>query len=343
MGLPKRRNARGVTRCAVIGTGHIGRYHAQKYAGLAEAQLVAVADQNPATAARVAAECGSRAETDYRKLLGRVDAVSIAVPTTLHFEVARTFLEAGVHVLIEKPITSTVDEARILNSIAAEKGVVLQVGHLERFNAALLELSGRELAPLFIEAHRLAPFHPRATDVDVVLDLMIHDIDIVLDLVRVPISSIAASGARVLSGTIDIANARIEFENACVCNLTASRVSAKTERKMRIFADEAYFVIDFHKRGLRVHQLGGLEAFPGIPEIVTDERGFGEHDALREQIAAFVDAVRNGTGVRVCGSQGQQALEAAMHIAGLVRRSALRLGRAMRGSRSIHGGLDRCP
>ena len=330
MDLPKRCDARGATRCAVIGTGHIGRYHAQKYAGLADAQLVAVADLNPATAARVAAECGCRVEADYRKLLGSVDAVSIAVPTTLHFEVARTFLEAGVHVLIEKPITSTVDEARILNSIAADKGVVLQVGHLERFNAALLELSGRELAPLFIETHRLAPFRPRATDVDVVLDLMIHDIDIVLDLVRSPVSSVAASGARVLSESIDIANARIEFENGCVCNLTASRVSAKTERKMRIFADDAYLVIDFHNRGLRVHRLGAREAFPGIPEITTDERRFDEHDALKDQIAAFVDAVRNGSGVRVCGNQGQQALEIAMHVAELVRQSALRLGKTTR-------------
>lgn len=327
MDLSKRCDAHGATRCAVVGTGHIGRYHAQKYAGLAEAQLVAVADLNPVVAACVATEHGCRAETDYRKLLGSVDAVSIAVPTTLHFEVARTFLEAGVHVLIEKPITGTVDEARVLNSIAANKGVVLQVGHLERFNAALLELSGREFVPLFIEAHRLAPFRPRATDVDVVLDLMIHDIDIVLDLVRSPISSLVASGARVLSDTIDIANARIEFENACVCNLTASRVSAKTERKMRIFADEAYFVIDFQHRGLRVHRLGAREAFPGIPEITADERHFDQHDALREQIAAFIDAVRNGSGVRVSGSQGQQALETAMHIAELVRQSAVRLGK----------------
>lgn len=330
MDLSRRSDALGATRCAVIGTGHIGRFHAQKYAGLAEAALVAVADRNPEAAARVAAECGCRAETDYRKLLGSVDAVSIAVPTTRHFEVAREFLEAGVHALIEKPITSTVDEARILNSIAADKGVVLQVGHLERFNAALVEVSGRELVPLFIESHRLAPFRPRATDVDVVLDLMIHDIDIVLDLVRSPISSIVASGARVLSGTIDIANARIEFENGSVCNLTASRVSAKTERKMRIFADEAYIVVDFHNRGLRVHRLGTREAFPGIPEITNDERRFDQHDALRDQIAAFVDAVRNGSGVKVCGSQGQQALEAALQIAELVRRSALRLGRATR-------------
>jgi predicted dehydrogenase len=314
----------------VIGTGHIGRFHAHKYARLTDAQLVAAVDLDPEVAARVGAECACRAETDYRKLLGSVDAVSIAVPTTLHFEVARAFLEHGVHVLIEKPITSTVEQARILNSIAAEQGVVFQVGHLERFNAALLDLSGRELAPLFIESHRLAPFRPRATDVDVVLDLMIHDIDIVLDLVRAPISSIVASGARVLSSTIDIANARIEFESGCVCNLTASRVSAKTERKMRIFAHEAYIVVDFHNRGLRVHRLGTREAFPGIPEITSDERRFEQHDALGDQIAAFVDAVRNGSGVRVSGSQGQQALETAMRIAELVRQSALRLGKATR-------------
>jgi predicted dehydrogenase len=313
--------------CAVIGTGYIGAFHARKYVDLPNATLVAVADCDRRAAERVAMACDCRAETDYRALLGKVAAVSIAVPTSLHYEVARSFLECGTHVLLEKPIAATIDEARALNRIAHRKGVVFQVGHLERFNAALLDVTSRDVVPLFIESHRLSRFNPRATDVDVVLDLMIHDIDIILDLVRSPVRAIAASGARVLSETIDIANARLEFENGCVTNVTSSRVSMKTERKMRIFQHNAYVAIDFHNRRLTVHRLGKHEMFPGIPEITSETRCFEQSDTLLTEIAAFLDAIQNGSEVIVSGADGQNALEAAIRITELVRKSVRNLGR----------------
>ncbi|OOG27166.1 UDP-N-acetyl-D-glucosamine dehydrogenase [Thioalkalivibrio denitrificans] len=309
------------TRCAVIGVGYLGKFHAQKYAALPNAELTAVVDTSPQQAAAVAADCNCRAVTDYRELLGRVEAVSIAVPTTLHYEIARQFLEHGTHVLVEKPITTTVEEAADLNRIALEKGVILQVGHLERFNAALMDLANRQMAPLFIESHRLAPFKPRATDVNVVLDLMIHDIDIILDMVRSPVRSLAASGAQVLSQAVDIANARIEFENGCVANVTSSRVSMKTERKMRIFQQNAYISVDFQNRGLSVHRVGEREMFPGIPEITSEESFFEESDALKSEIVAFLDAIQNGAPVIVSGEDGQRALETAIRITDLVLRS----------------------
>jgi predicted dehydrogenase len=310
------------TRCAVIGVGYLGKFHAQKYAALPNADLVAVVDASPQQAATVAADCHCRALTDYRELLGRVDAVSIAVPTTLHYQVAKDFLEHGTHVLVEKPITTTVEEAAELNRIARERGVILQVGHLERFNAALLDLADRTMAPLFIESHRLAPFKPRATDVNVVLDLMIHDIDIILDMVRSPVSSLAASGAQVLSQAVDIANARIEFENGCVANVTSSRVSMKTERKMRIFQKNAYISVDFQNRGLAIHRVGEGEMFPGVPEITSEESFFEESDALKSEIIAFLDAIEQGTPVIVSGEDGQRALETAIRITDLVLHKA---------------------
>jgi len=333
-----------VTRCAVIGVGYIGKFHADKYVELPNAELVAVADADANAVARVAAKCGCDGVTDYRHLLGRVDAVSIAVPTTMHFEIARSFLECGIHVLLEKPITTTVDEARILNRIARKKRVVFQIGHLERFNAALLDLTERQMTPLFIESHRLAPFNPRATDVDVVLDLMIHDIDIILDLVRSPVTSIVASGAHVLSQAIDIANARLEFDNGCVANVTSSRVSLKTERKMRIFLQDAYVAVDFQNRGLTMHRLGKREMYPGIPEIVSDKVHFEHSDALMTEIGAFLDAIQNGAAVVVSGKDGQQALEIAMRITELVCDSAPTLGAASAGataaSRASRGALQ---
>ncbi|ANB02926.1 Gfo/Idh/MocA family protein [Ectothiorhodospira sp. BSL-9] len=314
------------TRCAVIGVGYLGKFHAQKYAAFSHADLVAVADTDAEAVARVAADCGCRGVTDYRELLGEVDAVSIAVPTTLHYQVARDFLERGTHVLVEKPITSTVEEAAELNRIAREHDAILQVGHLERFNAALLDLADQRCPPLFIESHRLAPFKPRATDVNVVLDLMIHDIDIILDMVRSPVKSVAASGAKVLSEALDIANARIEFENGCVANVTSSRVSLKSERKMRIFQKNAYVSVDFQNRGLSIHRLGEREMFPGIPEVTTETSIFEEGDALKTEIAAFLEAVRNGGPVIVSGEDGQRALETAIRITEQVRHGAHVLG-----------------
>ncbi|AGA33556.1 oxidoreductase, Gfo/Idh/MocA family, putative [Thioalkalivibrio nitratireducens DSM 14787] len=305
-------------RCAVIGVGHLGRWHAAKYALLPETELVAVADSNAETAQRVAAEHGCAAVLDHRELLGRVDAVSIAAPTTLHYPIARDFIDAGCHVLVEKPITTTVEEADALNLLANQHGVVLQVGHLERFNAALRRLLETPLNPRFIESHRLAPFKPRATDVSVVLDLMIHDIDIVLDLVNAPLIDLRASGAQILTSDIDIVNARLEFANGCVANLTSSRVSTKSERRMRIFQPHGYASIDFQNRILSLHHLGDEDPEIGVPEILSEELAFDDADALLAEIRAFVAAIRGEQPVVVGGRAGQRALEAAIRITDLV-------------------------
>ncbi|MEJ2059523.1 MAG: Gfo/Idh/MocA family oxidoreductase [Gammaproteobacteria bacterium] len=308
-------------RCAVVGVGYLGKFHAQKYAAAPDAELVAVVDADPESAQRVATENGCQALTDYHELLGKVDAVSIAVPTTLHHQVARDFLQAGAHVLVEKPITVTPEEAGELVDIAAQKNLVLQVGHLERFNAAILGLGDRLAEPMFIESHRLAPFKPRATDVNVVLDLMIHDIDIILDIVKSEVVNIAASGAQVLSSDIDIANARLEFANGCVANVTASRISMKMERKMRLFQRDAYIAIDFQNKGLTIHRKGEGEMFPGVPEIKSEETFYEESDALNSEILAFLNAIRTGTPPPVSGEDGKRALETAMRITDLLAQS----------------------
>jgi len=307
-----------LTKCAVVGVGYLGRFHARKYAAIDTAELVAVVDIDEQAARRLAEDCGCRALTDYRDIIGEVEAVSIAVPTVRHYDIARDFLDAGIHVLLEKPIASTLEEARALTRLARERGVVFQIGHLERFNAAFLDLGGFELKPLFIESHRVAPFKPRCTDVNVVLDLMIHDIDLILGMVKSPVRSLAANGTSVLSDELDIVNARLEFENGCVANVTSSRVSVKSERRMRIFQPEAYISIDFQNSGLAVHRIGDREMFPGVPEILREESSFEENDALRREIESFVSAVRDGTPVVVTGEDGLRALETAMRISAMV-------------------------
>ncbi len=307
-----------VSRCGVVGVGYLGRFHAQKYAGLENAHLVGVVDSNAEQAQKVALETGSTAFTDYQSLLGKVDAVSIAVPTLHHYAVAKEFLEQGVHVLIEKPITATLEQAQALNAIAKKTGALIQVGHLERFSPGLMAAATQCQSPLFIESTRLAPFKLRGSDVNVVLDLMIHDVDIILDLVKSPVQSIAASGARVLSNDIDIATARIEFANGCIANVTSSRVSLKTERKMRIFQPGAYLSVDFQARGLSVYKLGEGEQFPGVPEIVAEQKSYGESDPLKAEIIAFLDAIQNNKPVVVSGEDGERALQAAFQITDLV-------------------------
>ena len=305
-------------RCAVIGVGHLGKWHAAKYAQLPDVDLVAVVDSNAATARETASRHGCGAVLDHRNLLGKVDAVSIAAPTTLHYAIARDFLDVGCHVLLEKPITTTIEEAEALNQLAEERDVVLQIGHLERFNAALQRLLENPLNPRFIESHRLAPFKPRATDVSVVLDLMIHDIDIILDLVDSPLTEVRASGARILTGDIDIANARLEFADGCVANVTSSRVSTKSERRMRIFQPHGYASVDFQNRILAVHHLGDDAPGTGVPEVHSEEWAFDTSDALLAEIEAFVAAVRGEQPVVVSGRAGQRALEAATRITDLV-------------------------
>jgi predicted dehydrogenase len=301
-------------KIAVVGVGYLGKFHAQKYTQLPESELVAVCDSNAEVAQAIADEHGVEVYTDYNDLVGKVDAVSIVVPTQKHYEVAKVFLENGVHVLLEKPITSTVEQARELVQIADRNKLVFQIGHLERFNPAVMALDDVLKEAQFIESHRIAPFNPRGADVNVILDLMIHDIDIILDFVRSPVKSIQANGVPVLSNDIDVANARIQFENGCVANVTASRVSMKSERKMRIFQPDAYITIDFQNKKLGVHRKGKGEMFPGIAEIDSLEREFEQGDALLAESAAFLKSITEQSRPVVSGEDGMRALETAFEI-----------------------------
>jgi predicted dehydrogenase len=308
-------------RAAVIGVGYLGRFHAQKYAQLEECELVAVVDERQEAREAVAAEVGSRALAGYRELLGQVDAVSVVTPTAAHFAIAREFLEAGAHVLVEKPITETPQQARELIELAAKYGRILQVGHLERFNSAILGAEEHLRAPRFIECHRLAPYKERGTDISVVLDLMIHDIDIVQTLVGSPIQSIDAIGTPVFSEDVDIANARIRFANGCVANATASRVSLKSERKMRVFSDDAYVSMDLQQKVVTVirKRPGGPAA--GQLPVSIEERLFEAGDALKAEIHSFLTCIQQGKPPVVSGAAGLAALETAIQITAQVNRS----------------------
>src|SRR6187549_1642808 len=301
-------------RAAVIGVGYLGRFHAQKYAQLAACELVAVVDGREDVRRSVAAEVGSTPVGDYRELLGKVDAVSVVTPTPAHFEIADAFLEAGAHVLVEKPITETPAQARALISRAAEKRRILQVGHLERFNAAILAAEPHLRTPRFMECQRLAPYKERGTDVNVVLDLMIHDIDLVQSLARSEIVSIDAIGSPVFSGEIDIANARIRFANGCVANTTASRVSLKTERKLRIFEDDAYISLDLQQKILTLIRKRTGPPQAGQLPVTIEEANLEQGDALKSEIESFLDCIRNNKRPIVSGEDGLRALETAIRI-----------------------------
>jgi predicted dehydrogenase len=309
-------------RTAVIGVGYLGRFHAQKYAALPNSQLVAVVDASEDNRSRVAAETACRAVADYREILDEVEAVSIATPTPLHYPIALDCLERGIHVLVEKPITTTTDEARRLIDTAARTGRVLQVGHLERFNAAILALTGTLGTPRFVESHRLAPFKERGTDVNVVLDLMIHDIDLIQSLVGSPIVSIDAVGTSVFSAGLDIANARLRYANGCVANTTASRVSMKVERKLRLFQDDAYISIDLQQKVITIVRKPpeGSDAPRG--QVVLEERSYDQGDALRFEIEAFLASIVDGTPPVVTGEDGLRALETATRITEMVHGAA---------------------
>jgi predicted dehydrogenase len=301
-------------RTAVVGVGYLGQFHAEKYAQLPNAELVAVVDADRQRADEIAAKLGSRGVTDYRQILDEVDAVSIVVPTQYHFEVARAFLERGVHVLLEKPITTTLAEADELIRIAHERQVIFQVGHLERFNPVVMALGGILTKPGFIESVRIAPFKPRGTDVNVVLDLMIHDIDIIQNIVGSPVKQINSIGAPVFTDEEDIANARIQFANGCVANVTASRISLKSERRMRIFQPDSYISVDFQNKKLAVFRKGDGEMFPGVPNVQMEEKSFEQGDALKSEIESFLDSVVSGKPPVVTGEDGRRALETALMI-----------------------------
>lgn len=305
-------------RSAVIGVGYLGKFHAQKYAQLPDSELVAVCDTNLTTAQELAAQLGTQAVNNIDAILAQVDALSIVVPTQQHYSIAKKCLMAGKHILLEKPMTTTVAQAQELVEIANEQNVVFQIGHLERFNPAILALENVLETPMFIESHRVAPFNPRGADVNVILDLMIHDIDIILDIVDAEVTHIDAKGVAVLSKDTDIANARLKFANGCVANVTASRAGMKSERKMRVFQHNAYISVDFQNKKLGIHRKGKGEQFPGIANIDSQEQVFEQGDALNAEIASFLNCIKQGSKPKVSGEAGMRALAAAIEITQLL-------------------------
>ncbi len=296
----------------VVGVGYAGRLHAEKYAASQKAELVAVVDIDQERALQVGRKLGVSSLTDYRELFGRVRCVSIAVPTRLHCEVSRDFLSAGIDVLVEKPMTASLEEGRQLVALAGERKLVLQVGHLERFNPAIRRLEGVIQEPRFVECHRLAPFVERGTDVNVVFDLMIHDIDVIASLVRSPVQRVEAVGVPVLTDKPDIANARITFSNGCIANVTSSRVSMKRERKIRFFQADAYISIDYDQKRAQIYRKPGKGA--GWLDIRGETIEIKDGDALTDEIDSFLDSVRTRALPLVSGDDGLRALEIATMI-----------------------------
>ncbi|MCK5237798.1 MAG: Gfo/Idh/MocA family oxidoreductase [Deltaproteobacteria bacterium] len=306
-------------KTAVIGVGYLGRFHAEKYSKLENSELVAVVDPNTARAEEIAKEFSTKAYSDYKDLLGKVDCVSIVTPTESHATIGMDFIKSGTHVLIEKPITKTAKEAEDLIAEAEKQNVILQVGHLERFNPAVVALKDKVKNPVFIESHRLSPFPNRATDVDVVLDLMIHDIDIILNLVADEVESVDATGIPVISGKVDIANARIKFKNGCVANVTASRISKETLRRIRLFQPDAYISIDYAEQKINLSSIDrGKE---GLPQIKEEEITIERKDMLFEEIKSFLECIENGSSPIVSGHDGKRALDVAARIQVSVEKS----------------------
>lgn len=315
-------------KIGVIGAGHLGSLHTKMFAQIETAQLVGVYDIDGGKAQQVAAEYKTKAFSNLADLFGAVDAVSVATTTKAHFDVAKQSIERGLHTFIEKPITETIEQARQLVNLAEKRGVKIQVGHIERFNPAILALEQFEIKPLFIESHRLAQFNPRGSDVAVVLDLMIHDIDLILSLVKSPVTRIDANGVAVVSDSEDIANARLQFENGCVANVTASRISQNKMRKMRLFQQDAYISIDFSQGLAEVFrlvdendhtakstmQLGKIDQGQRKRVIVYEQPEVKDVNALKHELELFVQAVQHNTEPAVSGKEGLQALEVAQEI-----------------------------
>jgi predicted dehydrogenase len=301
-------------RVGVIGVGYLGKFHAEKYARMDDVDLVGVVDINRFEAEDVAKKVNTKAYSNYQDLFGKVDAVSIVVPTPAHFTVTKDFLTNDIDVLIEKPMTTTLEEADELIRFSKSRGLIIQVGHLERFNPAVTALQDIVKKPMFIESHRLSVFKDRGTDVSVVLDLMIHDIDIILNFVGSEIDSIRAAGIPVISGHVDIANARLEFINGCVANVTASRISTKNERKIRLFQKDAYISVDFANQGITVIQRNGKIENGLIPGMDIKQLSFAKGDALEDELKSFVKAVVSREAPEVTGQMGRDALRIALSI-----------------------------
>ena len=318
-------------RAGVIGVGHLGKHHARVYSEIPEAELVGVYDTDSEKAQNVAKEFDTRHFEDLSDFLERINAVSLVVPTTFHHSLACDILDRGRNLLVEKPITETVRQADELVSLAKAKNLILQVGHIERFNPAFKAIENLGLEPKFIESHRLAQFNPRGTDVAVILDLMIHDLDLILSLVKGEVKRIDAAGVSVISDSEDIANARLTFANGCVANITSSRISARPLRKMRLFQKNSYISLDFLERSVEIYKLvetdsvseaekeketvvGNLPTGEAGKTIVYQKPEIEKEDMLTSEINSFLDAVKNVTRPKVSGEDGKRALEVALEI-----------------------------
>jgi predicted dehydrogenase len=300
-------------RVGVVGVGALGRHHARVYASLPEAELVGIVDPYPGRAEEVAASLGTKVYSQFTDLIGKVDAVSIATPTVLHAEIGVQFLKEGVHVLAEKPIAPTLKDADRLIQAAREKNRVLQIGHLERFNPAVMQLREIVRNPRFFEAHRMGLFSPRSLDIDVILDLMIHDLDIICLLVPSPVAQVSAVGIAILTNRIDIANARVHFKDGCVANITASRVSMEKIRKLRLFQKQEYISLDYTRQDIAVFSLNHNTG-AGIPEIMSRKLTPEKKEPLQLELSSFLNSVRGLGSVECSGEDGRKALALALQI-----------------------------
>jgi predicted dehydrogenase len=296
-------------RAAVVGAGRLGSLHAAKYAALAGVRVTHVVDIDAARAAQVAAQYGAAAGTDYRALGDQVDVVTVASPGVTHFEIASHLLRAGCDVLLEKPMAANLDDARALTALAESSGRILQIGHLERFNPVMKHLRSIITAPRFVECHRLAPFTERGTDVDVILDLMVHDLDALMALTGAEATSVEALGVAVLTDQIDVANARIRFSNGMIANVNTSRVAPRRERKIRFFQPDAYISVDYEARRIQIYRKSPPPAGSAFPVISAEQIDLGEADPLADEVASFVASVRDRTTPAVTARDGLRVIE----------------------------------
>lgn len=311
-------------RVGVIGTGHLGQHHARNYHENPRCDLRMVCDTNPAQLKKISSNFKAKAVEDFRDMVGEVDAVSIATPTSTHFEVASTLLENGIHCLVEKPICTTVIDAAKLTTIARRRNLVLQVGHIEHFNLAVQKFKEILTTPRFIECHRQGPFDPRVKDVGVVLDLMIHDIDIIMRIVNSPIKSIESVGVAILTNKEDIANARLKFESGCIANVTVSRVTPKPLRKLRVFQDDAYISLDYRKQTMEVfrRRLKNPPVAPGdVPYFIESKKiRVKRQEPLKLELDHFLDCVeKQNYDPQTTGEQAMEALDVVIRITEQIR------------------------
>lgn len=302
-------------RAAVVGAGRLGALHARKYAAISGVRLTHVVDTDLARAAAIAAELGAAPLTDYRQLAGAVDLASVAAPGIAHHAIASGLMRAGIDVLLEKPMAATLAEARELKALAELGGRILQIGHLERFNPAIVRLRSILKAPRFVECHRLAPFTERGTDVDVVLDLMVHDLDVILSVTgAAEVVSLEALGVAVLTDQIDVANARIRFDNGLIANLNTSRVAPRRERKIRFFQPDAYISVDYEARRIQVYRKSPAPPGGAFPVISADQIDLADGDPLMDEVAAFVASARTHTAPPVTADDGLRVMELSERI-----------------------------